>query len=125
MRPTEIVIAFWDEVWNAHDPDAVDRFVVDDVVVVHRGQEISGKENFKNWIGEFLEKVNDLHVDAIETFQNEDGTRVTSRWVLTGTNHGILSTAADQAPIVMTGIAIWAVGEDGKLRRNWVELTSG
>jgi steroid delta-isomerase-like uncharacterized protein len=118
-------MAFWDEVWNAHDSDAVDRFVVDDVVlVVSGGQEISGKENFKNWIKEFLEKVNDLHVDNIETFQNEDGTRVTSRWVLTGTNNGILTTAADQAPIVMTGISIWAVGEDGKLLRNWVELTS-
>ncbi len=124
MRPTEIVIAFWDEVWNAHDPDAVDRFVVDDVVVVSGGQEISGEEDFKNWIKGFLEKVNDLHVDAIETFQNEDGTRVTSRWVLTGTNNGILSTASDQAPIAMTGIAVWEVGEDGKLRRNWVELTS-
>ena len=55
MRSTEIVLAFWDEVWNAHDPDAVDRFVVDDVVLVSGGQEISGKENFKNWIREFLE----------------------------------------------------------------------
>ena len=41
MRSTEIVLAFWDDVWNAHDPDAVDRFVVDDVVVVSGGQEIS------------------------------------------------------------------------------------
>ena len=124
MRSTEIVNAFWDDVWNAHDPDAVDRFVVDDIVLVSGGQETSGKENFKDWIRGFLEKVNDLHVDAIETFQNEDGARVTSRWVLTGTNNGILSTAADKAPIVMTGIAIFAVGDDGKLRRNWVELTS-
>ena len=38
MRSTEIVLAFWDEVWNAHDPDAVDRFVVDDVVLVSGGQ---------------------------------------------------------------------------------------
>jgi steroid delta-isomerase-like uncharacterized protein len=124
MRSTEIVRAFWDEVWNAHDLDAVDRFVVDDVVVVSGGQEISGKENFKNWIGQFLEKVNDLHLDAIETFQNEDGTRVTSRWVLTGTNNGMLGTKPDQQPIWMTGTAVWAVREDGKLLRNWVEQAS-
>ena len=122
VRSSEIVRAFWDEVWNAHDLDAVDRFVVDDVVVVSGGQEISGKENFKNWIREFLEKVNDLHLDAIETFQNEDGTRVTSRWVLTGTNNGILGTEPDQQPIAMTGTAIWAVGEDGRLLRNWVSF---
>ena len=124
MRSTEIVRAFWDEVWNAHDLDAVDRFVVDDVVVVSGGQEISGKENFKNWIGQFLEKVNDLHLDAIERFQNEDGTRVTSRWVLTGTNNGMLGTKPDQQPIWMTGTVVWAVREDGKLLRNWVEQAS-
>ena len=64
MRSTEIVLAFWDEVWNAHDPDAVDRFVVDDVVLVSSGQEISGKENFTDRIREFLGNVNDLHLDA-------------------------------------------------------------
>jgi steroid delta-isomerase-like uncharacterized protein len=124
MRSTEIVTAFWDEVWNAHDPDAVDRFVVDDVVIVSGGQEISGKETVKNWIREFLEKVNDLHLDVIETFQNEDGTRVTSRWVLTGKNNDIVGTEPDQQPIAMTGTAIWAVREDGKLLRNWVEQAS-
>jgi hypothetical protein len=29
MRSTEIVNAFWDDVWNASEPDAVDRFVDD------------------------------------------------------------------------------------------------
>ena len=77
---------------NAHAPDAVDRFVADDVVIEAGGQEISGKDNVKNWVKEFLDHVNDLHVDTIETFQSEDGTRVTSRWVLTGTNNGILGT---------------------------------
>ena len=33
----EIVEAFWDEVWNAHDPDAIDRFVVDDFVITTGG----------------------------------------------------------------------------------------
>src|SRR4029079_12811527 len=87
MRSTEIVTAFWDEVWNAHEPDAVDRFVADDVVIEAGGQEIAGKDNIRKWVKEFLYHVNDLHVDTIETFQNDDGTRVTSRWVLTGTNN--------------------------------------
>jgi steroid delta-isomerase-like uncharacterized protein len=124
MRSTEIVQEFWDEVWNGHDPDAVDRFVADDVVVVIGGQETSGKDNFKNSIRELLEKVNDLHLDAIETFQNEDGTRVTSRWVLTGSNNGILGTEPDQKPIAMTGTAVWEVRDDGKLLRNTIEQAS-
>jgi hypothetical protein len=31
-------------VWNAHDPDAVDRYVAEDVVIEAGGQEISGFE---------------------------------------------------------------------------------
>jgi ketosteroid isomerase-like protein len=58
MRSTEIVTAFWDEVWNAHEPDAVDRFVADDVVIEAGGQEISGKDNVKNWVKGFLDHVN-------------------------------------------------------------------
>jgi steroid delta-isomerase-like uncharacterized protein len=115
MRSTKTVLDMWDEVWNAHDPDAVDRFVTDDVVVAIGGKEISGKDDFKDSIRELLDKVEDLHLDAIETFQNEDGTRVTSRWVLTGSNH---------KPIAMTGTAIWEVREDGKLTRNTVEQAS-
>ena len=108
MRSTEIVTAFWDEVWNAHEPDAVDRFVADDVVIEAGGQEIAGKDNVRNWVKEFLDHVNDLHVDTIETFQNDDGTRVTSRWVLTGTNNGILGTEPNSKPIAMTGTAVWS-----------------
>ena len=44
--------------------------------------------------------------------------------MLTGTNNGILGTQPDQQPIAMTGTAVWEVGEDGKLRRNWVERAS-
>ena len=30
MTSSELVEAFWQQVWNAHDPEAVDRFVVPD-----------------------------------------------------------------------------------------------
>jgi ketosteroid isomerase-like protein len=52
----DIVHAFWDQVWNAHDAAAVDRFVVDDFVIVTGGEAISGRENFKKWIEGFLSK---------------------------------------------------------------------
>jgi hypothetical protein len=39
----DIVHAFWNEVWNAHDPDAVDRFVVEDFVIINAGNEIRGR----------------------------------------------------------------------------------
>jgi ketosteroid isomerase-like protein len=120
----DVVHEFWDKVWNAHDPEAVDRFVVDDFVIVSGGETISGRENFKAWIGGFLSMVDDLHLEVLESFQNEDGSRVTSRWLLTGRNNGILGTAPDQQDISMTGTAVWAVREDGKLLCNWVERAS-
>jgi hypothetical protein len=46
MRSTETVTAFWEDVWNAHDPDAVDRFVDDDIVVEIGGREVSGENDF-------------------------------------------------------------------------------
>ena len=124
MNSVEIVHAFWNEVWNAHDPSAVDRFVVDDFVIVSGGQTISGRENFKDWVAVFLAKVNDLHLEMVESFQNDDGSRVASRWLLTGKNNGFLGTEPDQQDIAMTGTAVWAVRGDGKLLTNWVERAS-
>jgi ketosteroid isomerase-like protein len=120
----DIVHAFWDEVWNAHDPEAVDRFVVDDFVIVSGGDTISGRDNFKRWIAGFLAHVDSLHLEVLESFQNEDGSRVASRWLLTGKNNGFLGTQPDQQDIAMTGTAVWAVREDGKLLINWVERAS-
>jgi ketosteroid isomerase-like protein len=119
-----IVNSFWDAVWNGHDPEAADRFVVDDFVIVSGGETIAGRENFKSWIGRFLAVVDDLHLEVLESFQNAEGSRVTSRWLLTGKNNGIFGTQADKQDIEMTGTAVWAVREDGKLLTNWVERSS-
>jgi steroid delta-isomerase-like uncharacterized protein len=124
MKSTEKVVRLWDEVWNARDLDAVDKFVADDVVLAIGRQEGSGKENLKNWIKGFFDKVNDLEVDAGETFQNQDGTRVTSRWVLMGTNNGLFGTQPNGEEIALSGIAVFAVGDDGKIERLSVEQDS-
>jgi steroid delta-isomerase-like uncharacterized protein len=124
MKSTETVLKFWHEVWNAHDLDAVDKFVADDVVLASGRQERAGKENLKNWIKELFDKVNDLEVDAVETFQNEEGTRVTSRWVLMGANNGLFGTDPKGEDIALSGIAVFAVGDDGKVERLSVEQDS-
>ena len=125
MKSTGTVLQLWDEVWNAHDLDAVDKFVADDVVLASGRQERTGKDDFKNWIKEFFDKVNDLEVDAGETFQNQDGTRVTSRWVLMGTNDGFLGTPPNGEKVAVSGIAVFAVDDDGKVNRLLVEQDFG
>ena len=54
QNSVDIVHAFWDDAWNAHDSSAVDSFVVDDFVIVTGGVTVSGRENFKKWIDGFL-----------------------------------------------------------------------
>ena len=102
----------------------MDKFVTDDVVLATGRQESIRKENLKNWIKGFFDKVNDLEVDAGETFQNQDGTRVTSRWVLMGTNNGLFGTRPNGEEIALSGIAVFAVGDDGKVERLSVEQDS-
>lgn len=117
----DTVHAFWNEVWNAHDPAAVDRFVVEDFVIVSGGETITGRDNFKKWIAAFLAQINDLHLEVLESFQNADGSRVASRWLLTGTNNGFAGTAPNGQQISMTGTAVLALDSNGKLLSNHVE----
>lgn len=105
-----VVNNFWREVWRApQNPDAIDRLVTEDFAITSGGHEIHGREAFKNWVIAFQAKIIDLDFEAIETFQNEDGSRVASRWRVTGRNNG------------MVGTAVFAVREDGLLEHNWVE----
>jgi hypothetical protein len=124
LNYVKIVEEFWAAVWKARDPGAVDRFVVDDFVITTGGIDIVSKEKFKQWVGQFLGKITDFEFEVVETFQNEDGSRVASRWRVTGKNNGVLGTEPDQRPITFTGTAVWAVREDGKLLHNWVERSS-
>jgi hypothetical protein len=122
MNAVHIVEEFWATVWNPpYDLDAIDRFVTPDFVITTGGEDVVSRAAFKNWIAAFLSVIDDLRLQPVETFQNHDSSRVTSRWILTGRNNGILGTAPNGEPIRMTGTAVWAVREDGMLVHNWVE----
>jgi steroid delta-isomerase-like uncharacterized protein len=121
MNSVKIVESFWDSVWKARNPDAIRNFVADDFVITTGDVDLVGKENFIAWVTQFLRKIEDFHFESLETFQNEDGSRVASRWRVTGKNNGFLGMPPDQRPISFTGTAVWEVGEDGKLLHNWVE----
>ena len=58
--------------------NSVDRFVVDDFVIVSGGETVAGRENFKRRIAGFLATVNNLRLEVVESFQNADGSRVAS-----------------------------------------------
>jgi predicted ester cyclase len=119
-----IVDAFWTAVWQGKDFDAIDRFCVEDVVITSGGVDIVSRANFKAWAKQFNDRISDLQFEVIETFQNEEGSRVASRWRVSGRNNGIFGLPPDQRELSFTGTAIWQVREDGKLMHNWVERAS-
>jgi hypothetical protein len=124
LNAVQIVESFWVDVWVARNPDAADRYVVDDFVITSAGEEIRSMASFKQWIREFQAKAADLEFEAIESFQNAEGSRVVSRWRIRGHNNGVFGPPRDQRPLEMTGTSVWVVRADGKLLRSWVERSA-
>jgi steroid delta-isomerase-like uncharacterized protein len=120
----KIVEAFWAAVWQGMDFDAIDRFCVEDFVITSGGVDVVSGASFKAWATQFNQLINNLKFDVIETFQNEEGSRVASRWRVSGRNNGMFGLPADQREVSLTGTAVWQVREDGKLMHNWVERAS-
>ena len=118
----EIVENFWREVWKQpQNPDAIDRLVHEDFILTSGGKDVRSRDAFKKWVIDFQSKIHDFEFHVIETFQNGDGSRVASRWGVTGRNNGFMGTEPNGIRIDMTGTAVWEVGEDGLLYHNWVE----
>ena len=124
QNAVEIVEHFWREVWQSKKPDAIDSLVTEDFLITSGGVEISSREAFKKWVAAFLSSIDDFEFHVIETFQNEAGDRVASRWRVTGRNNGFMGTEPCQSPIDMTGTAVWHLREDGLLQHNWVERSA-
>ena len=124
QNSVQIVERFWREVWQLGNPHAADHLVSDDFTVTSGGVEIKSRETFKKWVAAFLASIAEFEFDVIETFQNETGDRVVSRWRVTGKNNGFMGSEPSGLPIDMTGTAVLHVGDDGLLRHNWVERSA-
>jgi hypothetical protein len=115
---------FWLQVWQSRNPDAIDRLVAEDFAITTGGVVIRSRAQFKKWVATFLASIDDFRFDVLETFQNEAGDRVVTRWRVTGKNNGFMGTEPCRSPIDMTGTAILHVREDGLLQHNWVERSA-
>jgi hypothetical protein len=124
QNSVQLAEKFWREVWQLRNPHAADHLVSDDFTVTSGGVEIKSRETFKKWVAAFLASIAEFEFDVIETFQNEIGDRVVSRWRVTGKNNGFMGSEPSGLPIDMTGTAVLHVGEDGLLRHNWVERSA-
>ncbi len=105
------------------DLAAIDELCTEDVILTTAGTDVVGRVAFQEWVKSFTSKIRDLYLENLDMFSSADGTRVVSRWKVTGFNRGIFGTAPDDRPIAFTGVAVWEV-RDGKLAHNWVERSA-
>ncbi|WP_233831110.1 ester cyclase [Paraburkholderia sp. ZP32-5] len=124
LNSVEIAENFWNKVWQQQNPDAVDTLVAEDFAITSGGVVIRSRADFKKWVAAFLASIDDFRFEVVETFQNETGDRVVSRWRVTGRNKGFMGSEPCQSPIDMTGTAVLHVREDGLLQHNWVERSA-
>jgi hypothetical protein len=116
---------FWKAVWvHPQDFDAIDHLVTEDFMLVSGGRTVHSRAEFKVWAQGFADRINDLHFETIESFANPEGTRVATRWILTGRNNGVMGLEPDQQLIDMTGTAILAIRPDGLIQSNHVERSA-
>ncbi len=123
--PAELAVAlatqFLTRVWGpAHDLDAIDELMTEDYRIWSGGVLVSGRAAFKDWVRSFQTVFGNANTEVLETFANESGSRVVSRWFNTGVNNGMFGLAPDGRPVSFSGIAIWRV-DGGRLAECWVE----
>ncbi|WP_394834614.1 ester cyclase [Pendulispora rubella] len=123
-RGEELLSELWAKVYNPpQDLDAIDRLCTEDFILSNPDGDVVGRVAFKEWARTFSSKIRDMRLTSLDMFTSADGTRVVSRWVVTGYNRGVLGSSPDDRPIRFSGIAVWEV-RDGKLAHNWVERSA-
>jgi steroid delta-isomerase-like uncharacterized protein len=110
-----------EEVFNKHNPDAVDEFYAPDYVNHNAPPGMpSGREGQKALAGMYLGAFPDLKVTS--DFVLAEGDKVVMRWTGRGTHTGeLMGIPATGKRIEMTGIGIRRIA-GGKIVEEWVEF---
>jgi steroid delta-isomerase-like uncharacterized protein len=109
-----------EEIWNKHNPDAVDQYYADDFVLHDPPPGVAGdREGLKLLISGYLSAFPDLKVTNAQ--QLADGDHLVSRWTATGTHTGeLMGIPATGKRINTHGISIVRI-ENGKIAEVWNE----
>lgn len=119
--PADLAREFFARVWAPpHDLDAIDDLMTEDYRITTAGTVISGRAEFKAWVAAMQSTIGQATNRHLDLFVSQSRDRIVSRWITTGTNHGVFGLEADGRPISFSGIAIWRV-ENGRLAECWVE----
>jgi steroid delta-isomerase-like uncharacterized protein len=109
-----------EEVWNKHNPDAVDEIYAPGFVNHSAPPGMpNDREGFKAFVGINLGAFPDVKVTSDSLVA--EGDKVVNRWTAIGTHTGeLMGIPATGKRITMTGITIVRVA-DGKITEFWME----
>jgi len=121
MKKNTIAHEWFDEVWNKHQAEAIDRLLAEDVIahglVDEQGNEICGPSGFKKFFMQFTKAFPDIHVEVADTIS--EGDKIAARCIVTGTHRGdTLGVRGSNRPVRFTGVAILRI-KDGKIVEAW------
>ena len=79
-----IVRKFVEDIFNARKTELAKDFVTPDIVYHGMGEEVSGLENFKQWVAEDLSAFPDMKITILDEFG--EGDKIAIRWSLKATH---------------------------------------
>ena len=79
-----IAQSFVEDIFNARKTELVENYVTHDIVYHGMGEEVSGIENFKQWVAEDLSAFPDMKITILEDFGEQN--KLAIRWILKATH---------------------------------------
>jgi steroid delta-isomerase-like uncharacterized protein len=117
----EIVLQWFDEVWNKGDEGAIDRLMAPGAqfhgLTSEAEAPVVGPAAFKPFVEAFRKAFPDIHIRVLQTIC--EGDRVAVRCVVTGTHDGEgFGIKATGSSIEVSGMAMATI-RDGQLQEGW------
>jgi DNA-binding CsgD family transcriptional regulator/predicted SnoaL-like aldol condensation-catalyzing enzyme len=111
-RNREVVLRWFEEIWNQRRPAAVEELSVPDVTGHLEGLPPADREGIREWAGALQAGLPDMHVEIFSAVPRGDW--VTVEWRFTGTHDGVLlGIPATGRRIEQYGMTKMRVGESG------------
>jgi steroid delta-isomerase-like uncharacterized protein len=113
---------FIQEIFNEGKLEGIDEFVTHDVIYHGAAEEVSGLDDFKEWLAEDRKTFPDMHITIVDDFAEQN--KVAVRWNMKISQHkGWNDFPASNEEFECNGAEILHF-EDGKIKEAWTIFDS-
>jgi steroid delta-isomerase-like uncharacterized protein len=114
----QIAEKFIDEIWNKGNLDGVGRFVTSDFTYHARGEDVTGIENFKEWVSSDLSVFPDLRFTIVDSIA--ESYKVATAWIVEATHEKeFRGIPATHKKFETVGMNVFHF-EDNKIKEAWI-----